>query len=88
MEIVGRQIPNRLTKHRMIRGIGQKQVARLLGHSSTAQLSQWERGEAMPGAVNLIRLCIIYSTTPEELYHDVFKEQQESIASRKKVSCE
>ena len=69
----------------MMRGIGQKQVARLLGHTSTAQVSQWERGAAMPGAVNLIRLCIIYATSPEELYHDVFKEQLESIASRKQV---
>lgn len=83
MESEGRHIPNRLTKHRMIHGVRQKEVARWLGHSSGAQLSQWENGEAIPGIINLFRLCIVYSTTPLELYYEVFKEQQQYIADRK-----
>ena len=82
MEIVGRHIPNRLTKHRMIHGLRQKEVAALLGHTSTAQLSQWERGEAMPGVLNLLKLCIIFATSPNELYYDLFKEQQAFIAEK------
>jgi len=85
MESVGRHIPNRLTKHRMIHGLQQAQVARLLGHASASQLSQWEKGDAMPCAVNLLRLCIIYATSPNELYYEVFKEQQAFIASQRQV---
>jgi len=69
----------------MIHGLRQKEVAALLGHTSSAQLSQWEQGEAMPGAVNLIKLCIIYATSPAELYYGVFKEQQACIALRMQV---
>jgi transcriptional regulator with XRE-family HTH domain len=85
MELAGRHIPNRLTKHRMIHGVQQKDVARWLGHKSTAQLSQWENGLVMPGAINLLKLCIIYSTSPTELYYDVFKQQQEFVALRKQA---
>ena len=83
MEDAGRHIPNRLTKHRMIHGVRQKEVANWLGHMSATQLSQWENGQAMPGLINLLRLCIIYSTSPAELYYEVFKEQQEFIAMQK-----
>lgn len=69
----------------MIHGLRQKEVAALLGHTSTAQLSQWERGEALPGAINLMKLCIIYATSPAELYYDVFKEQQAFIAAQQQV---
>jgi len=69
----------------MILGLRQKEVAHLLGHTNTAQLSQWENGEAMPGAINLMKLCIIYATSPAELYYDVFKKQQAVIASKQQV---
>lgn len=67
----------------MIQGVRQKEVAGLLGHKSTAQLSQWENGEAIPSLTNLFRLCAIYATSPNELYYDLFKEQQAFIALRK-----
>ncbi len=88
MEDDGRQIPNRLTKHRMIHGVRQRDVSDWLGHKSTAQLSLWENGEAVPGLLNLLRLCIIYSTTPADLYYEVFKEQQEFVALRKHACYE
>ena len=72
----------------MIHDVRQKDVAHWLGHKSTAQLSQWENGQSMPGLINLIRLCIIYSTTPFELYYEVFKEQQEFVALHKHACYE
>lgn len=83
MEREGRHIPNRLTKHRMIHGVRQKDVADWLGHKSTAQLSQWENGDTMPTLINLFRLCCIYATAPHELYYELFKEQQAFVALRK-----
>jgi len=85
MEIEGRHIPNRLQEHRTIHGYRLKDVAHLLGHKNTNQVGKWENGEGMPGLVNLIRLSIIYSTLPTDLYFDVLKEQQEYIATNRQT---
>lgn len=66
----GRHIPNRLRKHRMMKGFKQQDVAKLLGHKSTCRISRWEKGLSMPSATNLIKLHILYGTLIEELYFD------------------
>ncbi len=85
MEHAGRRIPNSFKKHRMIAGYLQKDVSFLLGHSSTNQLCRWERGEAMPSVLNLIKLSIIFRTLPNELYFDLLKEQQEIVMQKEQT---
>jgi len=85
MEHAGRRIPNNLKRHRKIAGYLQKDVAFLLGHTSTNQLCRWEQGQAVPGILNLIKLSIIFRTLPHELYFDLFKEQQEMIKQKEQA---
>ena len=63
-------------------GLNQRQVARLLGLYDTKPLSLWEKGVAMPGAIYLFKLSIIYRTFPNELYYELYLELREELKSR------
>ena len=82
MEQGNRPIPNRLQLHRKILRYTQAQVAQLLGLKNTVMLSAWERGEAMPSAINLIKLSIVYRTFPNELYSELFLEIKEAMKEK------
>jgi len=84
MEHVHRHIPNRLRKHRRIMGYQQKDVARLLGLQSANRISRWEKGVALPSAINLIKLSIVFRTLPTELYFDVLQQLREELHQREK----
>jgi transcriptional regulator with XRE-family HTH domain len=84
MERDSRPFPNRLRLFRKIAGLQQKQVARMLGFSTQITLSTWENEKFMPNGTNLMKLCIIYSTTPHDLYpeyHSMLKENLEYLTS-------
>lgn len=66
--------PNRLQTFRKSAGLKQQHVAILLGLNNPASLSDWENYKQMPNGTNLIKLCIIYNKTPEELYPEYFQE--------------
>jgi len=74
MEQGARPIPNRLTMFRRMQGYKQKEVAKLLGLQSAWALRQWEQGNSLPNATNLIKLSILYRTYPNELYPEYFNE--------------
>ena len=82
MESRHRHIRNRLRMHRRMHRLRQRDVARILGLQSTAQLSQWENGLAMPGGVQLIKLGILYGTFPNELYFEYYQELKAEIKAR------
>lgn len=65
--------PNRLQTFRKSAGLEQKHVARELGLNNPASLSDWENEKQMPNGTNLIKLCIIYNTTPQEMYPEYFQ---------------
>jgi transcriptional regulator with XRE-family HTH domain len=79
MEQGHRPIPNSLQLHRKIARYTQSHVAQLLGLKSTVMLSAWEQGDAMPTAINLIKLSLIYRTYPNELYSQLFQELKEAL---------
>ena len=61
--------PNSLRRHRKAAGLRQLDVARLMGlDGSTERISKWENGSADPNIDNLLRLLVLYKTTPQELY--------------------
>lgn len=68
MDYKRRPYPNRLKVIRQNAGVRQLHIAKLLGHHNSNALSLWEKGEAMPNGTNLIKLCILYSKTLNELY--------------------
>ena len=59
---------NNLKSIRIARGLKQKEVATLLGFKSEDRISHWERGQAMPSAVNLMKLCKIYNVSLNDVY--------------------
>lgn len=63
-------IPNALRHHRKLAGLRLVDVALKLGFSEYGvdRISKWERGLAMPGVINLLKLAEIYQVRPEEFY--------------------
>lgn len=73
---------NQLWLARKRLGLGQKQVARLLNHKTTDQVSRYEKGERMPGLKLLLQFEIIYGVPPRVLYREYYQELQSEISRR------
>jgi len=65
---------NHLWIARKKRRLSQKQVARLLGHKSTATLSRYERGGRPPPLIIAIKLAIVYQSSVEGLFPGLHRE--------------
>lgn len=63
-------------------GYKQVDVARLLGIQSTNRISRWERGLAMPSALNLIKLSILYRTLVKQLYADLGEDIKRELLAK------
>ena len=61
-------VSNNLKEYRLKTGLTQKQVAQILGLQCEDRLSHWEKGQAMPSIINLIKLAEIYSTDISSIY--------------------
>ena len=69
-----KKIVNNLRDHRIAAGMEQSDVASLLGLASTDRISIWETGDMYPHLINLFKLAIIYNTTAEKLYRELYEE--------------
>ena len=49
-------------------GLGQKSVARLLGHHTTSTISEYETGRILPNLHTALKLAFIYHTPIADLY--------------------
>jgi transcriptional regulator with XRE-family HTH domain len=74
MELARQHIQNSLRRQRKLMGYSQSDVAKFLGMKRTNRISEWERGDAMPNLINLLKLSIVYRTLPTDLYFDLFQE--------------
>jgi transcriptional regulator with XRE-family HTH domain len=63
-------------------GLTQKQVANLLGHVTSSQVSRWERGERLPNLVHAVRLSALYQRLVNDLFFDLFVEERESLMKK------
>ncbi len=59
--------------------MSQRYIASKLGFTSRSIISDWEQGKAFPMGDDLLRLSIIYQTTPCELYPEYMEELQRQI---------
>ena len=62
-------------------GLGQKSVARLLGHKSTSPISEYETGRLMPGLRTALKLSLIYRTPLPELYMPLYRQVEQEVES-------
>lgn len=84
MENSSARIPNRLKKYRRIMGYSQNEVAKIFGFKTASKISRWECGLAMPSVKNLLKLGVLYSTLPNELYFEIYQEVKQIIREMKK----
>jgi len=75
---------NSLWTSRRQKGLSQKRVAYFLGHKSTSQLSNYERGAKHPNLVNALKLEIIYHTPVVFLFDDLHRELEEEIEAKER----
>ncbi len=74
-----RKTPSRLRKNRIRWGFKQTDIAKKLGLESTAMISRWERGSAVPNLEYALKLSLIYQVAVNDLYHDLLMEYQNEL---------
>ena len=84
MEGKSKSINNRLWRARKQAGLEQKQVAYLLGHKTTDQISRYERGARMPSFQTALKLELIYRTPLHCLFPEHYAGFREDISERLK----
>ena len=67
-------------------GLGQKQVALLLGHKTTDQISRYERGVKLPSLKTALKLGIIYHIPIRILLYDYFEQCLDEIKEQERVA--
>ena len=74
----------------MIRGLKQKDVAKILGLKNTGMISRWEKGICFPNPKHLFRLAVLYRTMVDALFIDLIRvlrkdllKKEESLQRRK-----
>ena len=65
------KIPNRLWRARKRRGLGQKQIAFLIGKSA-GQVSRYERGVRLPELQTIFAIELAYGTPLRILYKEIY----------------
>ncbi len=61
-------------------GLGQKTVARRLGHKTASTISEYETGRLLPGLRTALKLAAIYHTPVTELYADLNHQVEQEVA--------
>jgi DNA-binding XRE family transcriptional regulator len=77
---------NRLWIARKRLGLGQKNVARLLGHGTTSVISEYETGRVLPGLRTAIKLSVIYGMPVPELFGPLLHEVCDEVEAVRKQS--
>ncbi len=73
---------NALRRYRRMRGLTQRQAARILGLKSPSMISHWERGACVPDGLNLFRLAVLYRTMVEALYGEHLQMVRAELTER------
>jgi transcriptional regulator with XRE-family HTH domain len=77
-----KRIRNRLWLARKHRGLQQKQVAYLLNHKTTDQVSRYEKGVKVPSLQTALLLEIIYGIPVRILFKDLFEQLRDGVEKR------
>ena len=75
-------INNCLRKYRKVRGLKQKDVAKILGFKSTSMISRWENGVSLPSTQNLLKMAVLYRTIVDALFIDLIREFKRKTLKR------
>lgn len=75
-------LPNCLRKYRRVRGLTQKEVAKILGLKGTSMISRWETGVCLPETVNVLRLSVLYRTLVDALFADRMRSLKDELLKK------
>lgn len=75
-------MPNLLKKYRRVRGLKQKDVARILDLKSASRISRWEKGLCLPSLANALRLAVVYRVMVDAIFSDLLRDLREEIVKR------
>jgi transcriptional regulator with XRE-family HTH domain len=81
-DIKYKKISNCLRKYRKIRGLKQKDVAKILKLRSTSMVSRWENGTCLPSSLNIFKLSLLYRTLVDALFLDLMRALKEDLRKR------
>lgn len=79
---------NHLFVVRKKNGLGQKQIAALLGHKTIDQISRYERGARLPSLKTALKLQIIYHLPINALFQGYYNKCFDEIENKAKTSGE
>jgi transcriptional regulator with XRE-family HTH domain len=77
------RIENRIWKYRTLKGLKQEDLAFLLGHKTSGQISRYERGLVMPKLEQTTKICFGLETKIKSLYPEQIKKWREEVDIRK-----
>jgi len=83
-----RYVANRLKRHRKVRGLSQKDVARILGVKNSSMISRWERGLSLPSTLNVFKMALIYRTMADALYMDLLEALKDEVQIKEAALAE
>ncbi len=69
-------------------GLGQKQIAALLGHKTIDQISRYERGARLPSLKTALKLQIIYHLPINALFQGYYNKCFDEIENQAKTSSD
>ena len=75
---------NQLRIYRKKRGIRLRGVAKMIGQSSSAHISHWERGNKLPSLTNALKLSAAIQCPVEVLFLDLFNQLRTDIYANKR----
>lgn len=73
---------NHILKVRRNRGLAQKQLAALIGHSYTSMVSKYERGQALPPLETALLIEIALGVRLSELYVELYQRLECQVLKR------
>lgn len=71
-----------LKRMRKICGDTQTEVAHLIDISHSGNISRWEQGDILLSSIYLIELLIIYQTSTDKIYPEMWQTLQKDIQEK------
>ena len=78
-----KRLYNRIRRKREESGYRQSDVAFMLGHKNSSQVSCYERSLIMPDSENMMKLCYCLNTMPEGLYCEITKKWKNEVDEKR-----
>ena len=75
--------PNQLRRFRRKAGFSQKELAKLIGHKTTAHISRYEHGVKLPNLITALKICAALGTLVDVAFGDLNLLISKEITERK-----